>query len=53
MLIFADPSDCTDGVIDGLTTFNAQRFDSIVVPTHFSLASRCAKFYITAEPKNA
>jgi hypothetical protein len=50
LLIFADPSDCTDGVVDGLTTFNAQRFDSMWFDA-FLFGKPMHKIFITAEPK--
>jgi len=50
MLIFADPSDCTDGVVDGLTTFNAERFDSMWFDA-FLFGKPMHKIFITAEPK--
>jgi hypothetical protein len=49
LLIFADPSDCTDGVVDGITTFNAQRFDSMWFDA-FLFGKPMHKLFITAVP---
>jgi hypothetical protein len=50
ILTFADPSDCTDGTVDGLTTFNAERFDSMWFDA-FNFGRPMKKIYITAEPR--
>lgn len=49
MLIFADPWDRLDGVPDGLTTFNAERFDSMWFDA-FLFGRPMHKIYMTAEP---
>lgn len=50
ILTFADPSDCTDGNVDGLTYFNAERFDSMWFDA-FNFGRPMKKLYITAEPR--
>jgi ABC-type bacteriocin/lantibiotic exporter with double-glycine peptidase domain len=49
LLIFADPWDRLDGVADGLTTFNAERFESMWFDA-FLFGKPMHKVYITAEP---
>ena len=49
LLIFADPWDRLDGVADGLTTFNAERIESMWFDA-FLFGKPMHRIYITAEP---
>jgi hypothetical protein len=49
LIYFADPSDCTDGKVDGLSSFNAERFDSMWFDA-FLFGHPMHKLYIVAEP---
>lgn len=49
VILFADPADCCDGCIDGITYFNAQRFDSMWFDA-FLFEKTMKKLYVTAIP---
>lgn len=50
MLIFADPADCHDGRVDGITNFNALRFKDMWFDA-FLFDKPMHELYVTAVPK--
>jgi hypothetical protein len=49
VLLFADPADCHDGCQEGITSFNAQRFDAMWFDA-FLFEKPMHKILITARP---